>query len=399
MVPDSDVVDLKNRLKRTRLGKGTPGKDWSAGVPTSYLRDLILYWENEFDWRAQERWLNSYPQFTAVIDAQRVHFAYVKSSRPHATPLIISHGWPYSFAEMLPLADLLSDFDLVIPSLPGFVFSDAPTGLFTDITTAQTLHKLMTEVLGYDRYATYGEDIGASVSHSLASLFPESVLGIFVTHPAVPPVEDQQNLSLTETAFIEWLEAQWENETAYAHLQSTRPDTAAAALNDSPAGLAAWIVEKFYAWSDRHDGSTELSLDEKFPRDDLLRTVSLYWFSQSIGSSFRSYFDLKHRQKRGPVHVPTGIAVGTGDLGYPLELARRTYTDIRTFTVLPRGGHFTAYEEPKLVSDAIRAFFLGLSEEEGSTGSASEGMNRTVKDPHASRESHIANPEQPLGAC
>ncbi|TFC57479.1 epoxide hydrolase family protein [Cryobacterium sp. TMB1-7] len=359
-VPESDLVDLRDRLLRTRLPEPTPGTEWAAGVPKSYLQNLVTYWEAEFDWRAQERWLNSFPQFTADIDSQLVHFVHVKSSHPHAVPLVLSHGWPYSFAEMLPLVTLLSDFDLVIPSLPGFVFSDAPTGFFTDTSTARTIHKLMTDVLGYARYGTYGEDIGASVSHSLASLFPDSVLGIFVTHPAVPQVDDRKDLSAAEDAFIAWLDAEWEDETAYAHLQSTRPDTVAAALNDSPAGLAAWILEKFRSWSDRRSGPTELTLDEKFSRDDLLRTISLYWFTQSIGSSFRSYYHLRHREKRGAVHVPTGIAVGTGDLGYPRELAQRTYTDIRSFAVLPHGGHFTAKEEPELISANIRAFFQGL---------------------------------------
>lgn len=359
-VPESDLADLRQRLTLTRLPAQTPGEDWSAGVPMNYLHDLLAHWQDIFDWRAQESWLNSFPQFTAQVDGQLVHFVHVKSANPGATPIIVLHGWPYSFADMLGLAPLLPDFDLVIPSLPGYGFSEAPKGHFTDVTTAAVMHVLMTDVLGYEKYGTYGEDIGAAVSHSLAVQFPESVTGIFVTHPAVPDSDDRANLSQPEMTFLAWLEAEWDGETAYAQMQGTRPDIAAAALNDSPAGLAAWIVEKFRNWSDRHSGPAELSLDEKFLRDDLLTTVSLYWFTQTIGSSFRSYYDFRHRAKRQIVGVPAAIAVGQGDLGYPLELAKRCYTDIRAFTILPRGGHFMAKEEPALVSSCMREFFADL---------------------------------------
>jgi len=201
-VPESDLVDLRERLSRTRHTTATPGEAWAAGTPPEYLESLVEHWRNTFDWRAREEWLNSFPQFIAEISGRRVHFVHVKSASPDATPLIISHGWPYGYADMLPLVALLTDFDLVIPSLPGFNFSDAPAGPFTDETVAQTLHTLMTDVLGYHRYGTYGEDIGTAVSHSLAAQFPESVIGIFATHPAVPSEDNRANLSDREAAFL-----------------------------------------------------------------------------------------------------------------------------------------------------------------------------------------------------
>lgn len=360
-ISDSDLADLQDRLRRTRLPAGTPGSEWAAGVPATYLADLTDYWGRAFDWRKREAWLNTFPQFTASISGRRVHFVHVKSTNAGAMPLIICHGWPYSFADMLSLVPLLRDFNLVIPSLPGFAFSEAPGLHFTDETVAATLHSLMTDVLGYQNYGTYGEDIGSAISHRLAAQYPEAVTGIFTTHPALPEADNFANPTEAETAFISWLDKEWEGEVGYQGIQSTRPDTLAAALNDSPGGLAAWIVEKFRAWSDRSSGADVQTLEEKFTRDDLLTTVSLYWFTQSIGSSFRSYYDFRHRAERPIVHVPAGIGVGQGDLGYPRSLAERCYSDIRTFEVLPHGGHFMAKEEPDAVAACIRAFFASAA--------------------------------------
>jgi pimeloyl-ACP methyl ester carboxylesterase len=363
-VSASAIADLNKRLDRTRFARATPGDEWSAGVPPKYLRELVKYWRDNFDWSARQEWLNSFPQFIAEIDGQRVHFVHMKSHTPRvsgaaAIPIIVLHGWPYSFVDMLGLAEQLPDFDVVIPSLPGYGYSDPPSGSFSDEAVARTLHKLMTEVLGYERYGTYGEDVGTGVSDRLASDYPDSVLGLFATHPPYPPEDRRTDLTRSESAFFEWLAARWDGEKGYSEEQATKPDTLAAGLSDSPAGLAAWIVEKYRTWSDRSFGVTELSLDEKFGKDDLLTTVSLYWFTDSIGSSFRPYFDW-HRDMKSLITVPTGIALSRADEGYPRELAERSYGDVRMFGTLGRGGHFVAKEEPALVAAAMREFFTSL---------------------------------------
>jgi pimeloyl-ACP methyl ester carboxylesterase len=363
-VPDAAITDLHDRLARTRYAPQTPttaapGEKWPAGVPPSYLRELVDFWLNNFDWPAQQAWLNSFPQFVAEIDGRRVHFVHVKSAAPSAIPIVITHGWPYSFIDMLGLVEHLPDFDLVIPSLPGFGFSDALAEPFMDESVAGTWHTLMTEVLGYEKYGTYGEDVGTGISDRLAADYPDSVLGIFATHPPYPPDDERTDLTPAEATFLEWLAARWKGELAYDEEQATKPDTLAAGLSDSPAGLAAWIIEKYQSWSDRTSTGTTRTLDEKFSKTDLLTIVSLYWFTNSVGSSFRPYFD-RHRDRKGAITVPAAIAVSRADVGYPRELAERSYRDLRSFTALAHGGHFVAKEEPALVAGAMRSFFLGV---------------------------------------
>ncbi|MGW5401039.1 alpha/beta fold hydrolase [Streptomyces sp. NPDC003952] len=214
----------------------------------------------------------------------------------------------------------------------------------------------MTDVLGYPRFGTYGEDIGSSVSHWIAATHPEEVIGIHVAQAAYPPVERSGDLTAAEQKFLAWAAAKWEGATAYAELQSTRPDTLAAALLDSPSGLAAWMVEKFQAWSD-----CEGDVERRFSKDDLLTTIMIYWATGTIGSSFRPYFDQRDSRLPLPVlTVPAGITIGVSDLGMPRSLAERTYADIRYWHDLPAGGHFVANEEPGLVAADIREFFRPL---------------------------------------
>ncbi|CAN5740055.1 hypothetical protein BH23ACT4_BH23ACT4_04040 [soil metagenome] len=236
------------------------------------------------------------------VGGQHIHFVQVRADRdryPDPIPIIISHGWPYSFIEMLPVVPLLTDplahggaerdaFDVVVPSLPGFGFSDPlADGPFTSERVAAVWHELMTEVLGYSSYATYGEDVGTGVSDFLAATYPESVLGLFATHAAFPPEERKQDLSPAEEEFVSWLEEKWKTGNGYAHVQGTRPDTLAVGLSDSPAGLLAWLVEKFREWSGPE-------FEQSWSYDDLITTTSLYWFTRSIGTSFLPYFDNKH---------------------------------------------------------------------------------------------------------
>lgn len=370
-VADDELADLRDRLARTRYIKPTSESEpWEAGMDPEYLRELVDYWKSGFDWRRREEWLNSFPQFLATIDGQTVHFVHVRGrgvpGGPAPLPLIVSHGWPYSFADMLGLVPLLTDpaahggsaadaFDVIIPSLPGYGFSDAPSSPSIPETMAETVHTLMTERLGYTRYGTYGEDVGGHVSDWLAARHPESVIGIHASHPAYPPAARRNDLTPAEAAFTTWLTRRWDGESAYSEMQSTKPDTVAAALIDSPAGLAAWIVEKFRGWSDSNG-----DVETRFSKDELLTTVMLYWVTGSIGTSFRPYHDRRHETELPMITVPAGITIGLADQGMPREFAERSYRDIRFWNEIPSGGHFVAAEEPAFVAADLRTFFRAL---------------------------------------
>jgi pimeloyl-ACP methyl ester carboxylesterase len=353
----ADLAELHDRLRATRYATAAPGAAWTAGVPPEYLAELVNYWLDDYDWPAQEKRLNGYPQFLAEVSGQTVHFVHRRSENAAATPIILSHGWPYTFVEMLPLLDALSDFHVVVPSLPGYGWSALPAdGPVPGPSMAEPLHQLMLE-LGYERYLTYGEDVGSGVSDWLAVLHPEAVIGIHAPHPAFPPASRRIDLTPVETEFFEWLEGVWARGSGYSDMQSTRPDTLAAGLSDSPAGLAAWIVEKFREWSDCA-GDVERS----FSKDQLLTTVMIYWITNTIGTSFRAYYDAESDPPLPLVTVPAAAVAQTHESRYPRELAERTYTDLRSFQVLPRGGHFTAAEAPDLIASDIRAFARSLAE-------------------------------------
>lgn len=368
-IPQADLVDLRERLERRRPGTPPAGEPWESGVDYRYLDDLIAYWGDGFDWRAQERLLNDYRHFLAAMDDATIHYVHIEADRskyPPAVPIVLSHGWPYSFNEYLEFADWLADplarggtvddaFDVVIPSLPGYCFSSPLNDrYFTGDVVARLLHQLMTEELGYERYATYGEDVGATVSDWMGALFPESVVGLFATHAAFPPEVRARDLTDAEDRFRAWLAEKWKTASAYSALQSTRPDTLAVGLSDSPAGLLAWMVEKFVEWS-----GPEFEL--AWSRDALLTTVSLYWFTGTVGTSFLPYYHGRNHEQPLPlVEVPVGVAVHWGERGLPREYAERTYTDLRYWTELSSGGHFTAKQSPELVADAIRRFFGSL---------------------------------------
>lgn len=368
-IPEPDLDDLRRRLAGTRFSPAAAAEPWESGVDYGYLAYLVAYWHDEFDWRSRERWLNSFPQFMGDVDGRRVHFVHVRADRDtyvDPMPIILSHGWPYSFIEFLEFSTRLTDplahggsagdaFDVVVPSLPGYGFSPPLADAhFTGDTVARLWHTLMSGVLGYDRYATYGEDVGTTVSDWIGGLFPDSVVGLFATHAAFPPEERSGDLTDAEQAFREWLSAKWRTASGYSQIQSTRPDTLAVGLNDSPAGLLAWLVEKFREWSGP-------GFEDSWSSDDVLTTTSLYWFTQTIGTSFLAYFHGRSHDKPIPmVDVPVGVAVQWGERGFPREYAERTYTDIRLWTDLPSGGHFTAKQSPDLVARAMRDFFAGL---------------------------------------
>jgi pimeloyl-ACP methyl ester carboxylesterase len=357
-VSDTDLADLAERLRRTRFSPSVATQPWVAGVDETVLRPLVDHWRDGSDWRERERALGEVPQFRADIGGQRVHFTHLRADSVAAAPVVLTHGWPYSFVEMLRLARRLAEprrfgiegpaFDVVVPSLPGYAFSDPfATPPFTARRVADLWRSLMVDTLGYERFLTYGEDVGTGVSDTLASAYPESVMGLLATHAAFPPASRSIDPTPEESAFQNRLGGEWADERGYSEQQRTKPDTLAAALVDSPAGLVAWLVEKFRTWSGGPD-----AYEAAWSRDDVLTTVSLYWFSRCIGTSFAAYWS--EDEDLDVVDVPVVVAVQRGERGFPRSFAARTYRDIRAFSELPEGGHFTAFQSPDLVAAELR---------------------------------------------
>ena len=370
------LSDLRTRIRNTRWPDQAPGTPWEQGTDLEYLKSLLAYWADEFDWHAQERLLNTANQFRANFDGVHIHFVHERARRGHGVPLILTHGWPSTFAELLPLVPFLTDpnahgiegpaFDVVIPSLPGYGFSDRPAQVGVNYQHVAGLwHRLM-RGLGYERYGAQGGDFGAGVATFMALTDPEPVIGVHLSNLEIAPYTGPgaRPLSVAETTYRERNAAFWQEECGYKAIQSTKPQTLGYGLNDSPAGLAAWILEKWRSWADSGG-----NLDQCFSRDFLLTTVTLYWVTQTITSSMRDYFDNDNRRFRvtlGPqefVNVPTGIAVFANtfvDEGTPpREWAERLY-NVRRWTPMPSGGHFAPAEEPKLLARDIAAFFAGL---------------------------------------
>jgi pimeloyl-ACP methyl ester carboxylesterase len=355
-VPEAQLGDLRDRLSRTRLLPDSPRRP-PSGMTASYLAELVASWR-DFDWRAREAWLNARPQFTADIGDATIHFAHLRSKRPDAPALLVMHGWPHTFALQLDFAELLPDFHVVVPSLPGFAFS-APyaTGAMTERRLAETVHTLMTDVLGYGRYLTYGEDVSANVSDLLASEHPAQVAGIVVTHAHFPTRRERRNLTAPdEIAFFAQIADDHESQGAYGHVQATRPDVLAAALNDSPAGLLAWIAEKLVEWSDTAGGDPR-EVERRIGRDRILTEATIYWVTQSIATSFRPYYEGADQPAEiAPTDVPAAVFIQRHERDYPESLARAFYRDLRTFERLDEGGHFTVAEVPAAMARRVRAF-------------------------------------------
>jgi pimeloyl-ACP methyl ester carboxylesterase len=362
--PDSALEDLRERLARTRWPVAIPDEGWDLGSDRRVIARLVRRWLADYDWRESERELNSLPHYRVDLDGAAVHFLHFRARGSSRLPLVLTHGWPGSFLELASLAERLSDpgahgvdprlaFDVVVPSLPGFAFSEQRPQATDPASTPDLWHRLMTEVLGYERYGAHGGDLGAGVSTRLAAKHSDKVVGVHLLAVAAPPSAEQTNLSDDEQAYLEQV-ARWEQEEgAYEHQQMTRPLTLAYGLSDSPAGLLAWLVEKLRAWS---DCGGELS--RRFSDDQVLTWVTLYWLTNTIASSFRPYSDFLRRPlSAGKVRVPTAVAVFPYDLTQPpREWAERSYEIVR-YTRMPRGGHFAAYEEPDLLGADIAAFF------------------------------------------
>jgi pimeloyl-ACP methyl ester carboxylesterase len=361
-IPDSAIEDLRSRLARTRFPDEPPLEPWRTGTSLSYLEDLVRYWQSGFDWRAQERDLNRFRQFTVPLGGIELHFIHEPGRGPDPIPLLLSHGWPGSIVEFRRLIPLLTErFTVVAPSLPGYTLSfRRGQKRFAVDEIADLLARLMSEVLGYERFAAQGGDWGAFVSSVLGWRHPQKLIGIHLNLLAVRRDPKEPAQTREETEYLSQLAHWLKEETGYLWIQGTKPQTLAYALTDSPAGLAAWIAEKFWKWSDC-DGVIENAVS----REDLLTNVSLYWFTGAIGSSFWPYYARMHGAWPIPegrtVDVPTAYAAFPKEiLRPPRSLAARMYTDIRRWTVMPRGGHFAALEQPQSLARDILEFFNAL---------------------------------------
>ena len=366
-IPQVALDDLLDRLGRTRWPDELPGVGWDLGVPLDYLKGLAEYWATAYDWRSQEAALNEFAQFTTVIDDQTVHFLHVRSPEPDALPLLITHGWPGSIAEFLDIISPLVDpaahggdpadaFHVIAPSIPGFGFS-GPTheAGWNTVRVARAWVELMRR-LGYERYGAQGGDTGALVSPELGRIDPEHLAGIHVNNLLTFPSGQLDNLSDADQGRLKLMQ-RWQNEMAgYASIQSTRPQTLAYALTDSPVGQLAWIVEKFKEWTDPAAGLPEDAVD----RDRLLTDVSIYWLTATAGSSARLYYEgaKSWGQPNEPSAVPTGVAV------FPMDITLRSIAEsqhnIVHWTEFDRGGHFAAMEAPDLLVADVREFFRPL---------------------------------------
>ena len=351
-MPDAALADLRDRLARTRFPDEPPLPVWSTGTSRDYLRDLVTYWREGFEWRAHETRINGFRQFTTRLRGIELHFLHEPGRGANSTPLLLSHGWPGSIVEFLHIIPLLRErFTIVAPSLPGYTLSFTPgQPRFGVEEIAECFADLMSE-LGYQRYAVQGGDWGAFIGSRLAAQYPERVIGLHLNLLAVRRDPKIAAGTPEEGAYLEYLATWLKEETGYQWIQGTKPQTLAYGLTDSPAGLAAWIAEKFRTWS-----------DGRISRDDLLANISLYWFSGAIGSSFWPYHARLHRPwPFDTVGVPVGYAEFPKEiLRPPRSLAAQTYTDIRRWTVMPRGGHFAALEEPDALAREISEFFAVL---------------------------------------
>ena len=362
-VTDDVIADLRMRLSRVRWPDEPPHEPWSTGTSVAYMKDLVDYWRTGFDWRAWEAKLNAFPQFTVPLDGIDVHYLHVPGARKDAMPLLLSHGWPgsvFEFHKLLPM--LAQDFTVVAPSLPGYGLSFKPgQKRFGVEAIAATFAALMTDVLGYKRFGAQGGDWGGFISSVLGHRYAERIIGIHLNLLAVRrDLKMDAGATQEEQVFYKQLAVFLKEETGYQWIQGTRPQTLAFGLCDSPVGLAAWIVEKFRAWTDCN-GTPENAVS----RDEMLADISLYWFTGAIGSSFWPY----HARMHGPWPIPEGqtVNVPTGYVEFPKEmlrpprsLAARTYTDIRRWTVEKKGGHFAALEQPEVLAREIKAFFSAL---------------------------------------
>ena len=369
-IPNEELKELQRRLHATRWPTAIDGETWDDGASLAFIKRLADHWENRFDWRTQEARLNRLPQYMMTVDGLDIHFVHQPGKGPAPLPLILTHGWPGSFVEMEHVIPLLADpaahggdpadaFHVVVPSLPGYGFSQAPTEPGVNSRRIAELWLSLMNGLGYDHFAAQGGDIGAGVSTWLARLFPENVVGVHLNYipiyqpslgAVVPPITAE------EQAYLDTVAAWREAEGAYMAMHRTKPQTLAYALTDSPVGLAAWIAEKFRAWSDWNG-----DVERAFTMDALLTDISLYWFGGTLDASLRLYkenrlcpitFEASER-----VIPPLGVALFPHELPMPPRSWVERVCNVQRWTAMPKGGHFAALEQPELLVEDIRAFF------------------------------------------
>ena len=364
-IPQADLDDLRDRLARTRWPDQLPGVGWDYGIPLEYVKELAEYWRTSYDWRVHEKRLNAFPQFTTTIDGQNIHFLHVRSAEPDGLPLIITHGWPGSIVEFMNVIGPLTDpaghggdpddaFHLVVPSIPGYGFSGPTRDRGWNVNRiARAWDELMTR-LGYQRYGAQGGDWGSSISRELGLVVPGHLIGVHL-NMLMPYVKDEPaDLSEQERARLETLRRFRSTGSGYGAIQSTRPQTVAYGLTDSPAGQLAWITEKFSEWT---GGGRP---DEAVDRDQMLTNVTVYWLTRTAGSSARLYYEAARSRSWGPPATstaPTGVAVFPREIARPIRRFAELSNNIVHWSEFDRGGHFAAMEVPDLLVGDVREFF------------------------------------------
>jgi pimeloyl-ACP methyl ester carboxylesterase len=372
-VPDAVLHDLRERLARTRFPDEVRDSGWTYGTNLAYLRELVGYWRERYDWRAAEAALNRFPHFRARVGDLGIHFIHVRGTGPRPFPLVLTHGWPDSVAQFVKVIGPLTDpaahggdpadaFDLVVPSMPGYGFSDRPAAPGMEAERIAALWAELMRGLGYRRFGAQGGDWGSMVSTYLGANHADVVAGIHLNMViAFPPDPANPVAGLTQEEVVDLMPAQafLKEESGYQRIQGTKPQTLGYALNDSPAGLAAWIVEKFRTWSDC-DGEVE----RRFTKDELLTNVMIYWVTETINSSCRLYYEMMHADKFPPrsfrVEVPTACAVFPKEILKPPRAWVERLYNVARWTRFPAGGHFAAMEEPAALVEDVRAFFRTL---------------------------------------
>lgn len=362
-VPQVELDELTDRLARTRWPDGSPGDEWEYGIPVAYLEELVEHWRTAYDWRDHETKLNEFPQFTTSIDGATVHVLHVRSPEPDALALLLTHGWPGSIVEFLDVIGPLTDprahdgdptdaFHLVIPSIPGYGFSGPTREVGWNVPRIARAWIELMDRLGYDRYGAQGGDWGSAISRDVGKQDSDRVVGVHLNYLVTPPSGERSDLSVEDEARLERLERYRAEPAGYMQIQSTRPQTLAYGLTDSPVGQLAWIAEKFVEWT---DPACPIDVDR------LLTNVMLYWLTGTGGSSIRLYYETATSgSKPTSCPVPLGVAVFPHDLVLPVRrLAEDEYT-IEHWTEFDRGGHFPALETPDLLVSDVRAFFRQL---------------------------------------
>ena len=371
-VPEALLNDLRQRLALSRWPDEIPGAGWHYGANLAYVKELVHYWQHQYDWRAQECLLNGFPQYRVQLEDITLHYIHQPGVGPAPMPLLVSHGWPGSIYEFVHVIGPLTDparhggdprdaFTVVAPSLPGYCFSHVPNQRRLNIEEIAALfQRLMTEVLGLARFGAQGGDWGSFITGRLGYAYPQNLIGIHLNMvPVAPHPSERTNLSVAEEAFMIASDAWRTEETGYQWIQGTKPQTLAYALNDSPAGLAAWITEKFYSWTDSHG-----DIESRVSKDALLTNIMLYWVTQTINSSFWLYYQMRHqpwRLERGErITVPTAVAAFPREIIRPPREWAARVCNLQRWTPMPAGGHFAALEEPQALVEDIRAFYREL---------------------------------------